>query len=388
METFLIKNGLRKSQAKRWFGFCAALGLMLVGSLACGPAFNRGVPPPPYDAAFGSSGDYQSTTLDRAATSEVLTMVVSNGPNITLCDLNPLNGLLRGHTDLSLHGSPIGYADGLLYVNERGGSDGHSLALCAVDISHGQVRWCQSQIQGALQGVFEPSYFSLILGANGIIYMSIFFRIIYPIKHINTPTTLTSAATVTPGPLAPTSPVATASPADSRPYSVLYAFNEANGRIVWQYSLGHLYFENLAPPLLLKLGQGMLYTEVQGSDDHTRICAIRARDGKQTWCQAFAHPILDGITLGYGTLYARTSDDEFYLSPGDDTDVYALDAANGALRWSVSLGPSTTGSYAPLIEVAGNRVYVNRRRCECDSAHPSSDDADYLFAFNASSGSL
>lgn len=119
--------------------------ILLAGSLACGMYGH--LPIPPYTSNFGSTGACQSAAEGNHSSRSTLATVVSFGPNTTICMLDPNNGRLKQHVDLAVHGDVAGFANGLIYINERGGNAGHSLALCAVAIRDGRQRWCQPRIQ-------------------------------------------------------------------------------------------------------------------------------------------------------------------------------------------------------------------------------------------------
>jgi len=344
---------------KQWLTLLMAPGILLAGSLACGYVGGH-LPIPPYTSTFGSTGSCQSTAEAGHPGRTTLATVVSVGPNTTICMLDPNNGMVKQHVDLAVHGDIAGYANGLIYINERGGNDGHSLALCAVAIRDGQQRWCQPRIQ--VPSTFWS--FSPFLSENGVVYVSVRFL----------PTTV---------PRPTSSPPSSVISVQKRETAV-YALNEADGSILWQH--------RSADPgygiLMLALGHNMLYAGEQNLFSGTnRVCALRTSNGTQTWCFKPAEPILNGLAIVDGLLYMRTSTDDGWLQPGSNVGVYALDAATGSQRWVISLGASATGAYHPLIVAFNGAVYVNIRRCRCGAEAPTQDDADYLFALNASNGS-
>jgi outer membrane protein assembly factor BamB len=348
----------RRFRWKRWLTLFMAPVILLAGSLACGMGGH--LPIPPYNSAFGSTGSCQSASEANHATGATLATVISLGPNTTICMLDPNNGLLKQHFDLAVHGDVAGYADGLIYINERGGSDGHTLALCAAGIRDGHQRWCQPRIQ--VPSTFLS--FSPFLSENGVVYVSVRFL----------PTTVHRATS---------SPPSAVTPVQKRETAV-YALNEADGSILWQRRSADVGYGTL----MLVLNHSMLYIGEQNLFSGTnQVCALQTSNGTLAWCFKPAEPILNGLTVAGGLLYVRTSTDDGWLQPGSNVGVYALDAATGSQRWVISLGASATGAYHPVIVASNGAIYVNIRRCRCGAETATPDDADYLFALNASNGS-
>lgn len=363
---------------QQWLIRCATLSCVLVVILACaavsfGP-LHRSLPP--YTSTFGSSGACQSAAEpDHSATQATLATVVSRGPNTTICLLDPSNGLLEQHHDLPVHGDVLGYADGLLYIHERGGDDGHGVALCALTIRDGQQRWCQPGIEAP---GMEFS-FSRILSENGLLYLALDY---FPARLARPPLTTASPGTPIPTPIPTFTPTPTAGSPSAT--TTLYALNESEGTIAWTVR-GIERARGWNGGLVLALGQGMVYLGLQARGMN-HICALQATTGRQVWCALLDQPSLEGMVVADGQVYVRASNTEPYYEASSAVEVYALDAATGEQRWFTSL-PGLAGIFRPVLVATQGAVYIDVPRCHCDAYHPSSDDSNELFALSASTGS-
>lgn len=331
----LIKSG--KQQFWRVCGLCFCLGIIILGAVCCG--MGRGIP---YQAIGPAAAQCQSgNALPTTAGEQTLAVVVQAGPNITLCLVRASDGAVLRHFDLTIYGNVAGYGAGLLFVNERVGVGGSSLALCAVYVSDGVERWCQPQLTNA----------ATVNVADGNVYAS------------------------------------------SIDQTLVTALSARDGRILW-------HFQTLAPSSsanpnlpMLTTSPGLVYVnsapEQAGSPTPDtaaeqppnsamtrKVCALRASDGRQLWCHTFLDEGIATMTVDAHTLYIRTSNDFM---------VYALDTTNGSVRWAQTITwtnlSSPTTSRLHLL-VAGGRIFIDAPGADTTHQNWSS----LLYALNASNG--
>lgn len=329
-----------KITGKRIYGLIFCLSIIFLGTVWCG----RGVTIS-YNQTFSlSSGQCQGQNISPVAGEQTLTVVAAAGPNITICILRASDGVLLRHYDLDIHGDVVGYGHGLLYVNERGGAQGDSLALCAIHSSDGVKRWCQTQLHTITSVTVDNSIvyaaFTDYLGHN----------------------------------------------------SNLTAVSERDGRILWS-------FHTQADPLsfskpLVASGQGTVYIDnyqnlSTGSPTPSPatatpapgvrgVCAVQSSSGRQLWCESVAERSITAIAADANTLYVRAIND-----PSQSGLVYAFNALDGSMRWRTSFSLLQSTSGASQLLVAGGVVFTNAHGDEA-LAYP--DRTDQLFALRADDG--
>lgn len=327
----LIKSG--KQQFWRVCGLCFCLGIIILGAVCCG--ITRGIP---YQAIGQAAAQCQSgNSLPTTAGEQTLAVVVQAGPNITLCLVRASDGTLLRHLDLAIYGNVAGYGAGLLFVNEREGIGGASLALCAIHVSDGVERWCQPQVTNA----------ATVNVADGNVYAS------------------------------------------STDQTLVTALSARDGRILW-------HFQTLVPSPnlpMLTTGPGLVYVQAAATQAGSptpdtsaeqspnvattrAVCALRANDGQQLWCHTFLDEAIATMTADAHTLYIRTSNDFM---------VYALDTTSGSVRWAqmIKWSPISPSDTAHLhLLVAGGRIFVDAPGA--DTTNPNW--SNLLYALNASNG--
>lgn len=117
----------RKQRTRNWLACLFALVLLAGSGLACGQGKLV-----PYLNTFGSTGQCRAVeAVGKRAKEATLATTISAGPNSTICILRASDGILIRHYGLIIHGDVVGQAHGRLYLNERGGDDGHLIGLCA-----------------------------------------------------------------------------------------------------------------------------------------------------------------------------------------------------------------------------------------------------------------
>lgn len=320
-----------KHQVRNICGLLCCLGIIILGAVCCG--MTRGMPYYSYSQAFSpSSGQCQGRDTVPTAGEQTLTVVVQAGPNITICILRASDGILLRHYDLALYGDVVGYGDGLLYVNERQGTAGSSLALCAVHISDGIESWCQTQLTNA----------TTIAVANGNVYAS------------------------------------------STDQTLVTAVSERDGRILWNFHTLASSTTNSNSPLLAT-GPGMVYvnaaqnlppgsptptTTTALTSDARSVCALRASNGQQLWCKPLPVQLIIGMATDEHTLYVRTF---------NNSSIYAFDAISGAIRWVMPLSFSQTSYTPPNFIVTHGVVFA-------DVPVSDASGSDQLYALRASDG--
>lgn len=127
------------------------------------------------------------------------------------------------------------------------------------------------------------------------------------------------------------------------------------------------------------------------------IYALRASDGAVRWAfpagiksdpMQAVHDVLDifGLSLDHGTLYALTSAPGYGSFGDKDPRLYALNAANGSIRWSVRIPDLVTSSpFAPSLLQAGHLLVV--APTVRGFTAPVKDNQT-VFAFNTANGNL
>jgi outer membrane protein assembly factor BamB len=317
--------GKNRLSAKKLCGLLFCIGGLFVGAVCCGR-----VPALPYSQSFSlSSGQCQGSNATPAAGEATLTVVASNGPNITICILRASDGTLLRYYDLGVHGDIVGHGDGLLLVNERGGDQGDSFALCAVRVSDGIERWCQTQLTNM----------NVATVSNGTIYAS------------------------------------------SGDQTVVAAVNERDGRILWHFQTEPDPDYSMRPPIVV--GYGAVYantyqsaqngTATPGSDGTgqaagTRsVCALRASNGQQLWCRSLSNQVIESMAVDENALYVQIM---------NDSSIIALNPADGSVRWRAPI-PISSSSYGPTFFIAAHgMIFVNRPEA----------DRSTLYALRASDG--
>lgn len=315
------------SNRKGW-GLLPWASILLLGVVVCSCGAL------PYTQTFRvSSGQCQGHNAHPVAGEATLTVVVSVGPNTTICTLRASDGILLRHHDLDVHGMVLGQGDGLLYVDERRGAQGYSLALCAVRISDGIKLWCQTRL------TFSAS----IITDNGLVYVS---------------------------------------PGDRMSVA---AVSERDGRILWRFHTQATF--PLSVPLLVVPGHGVVYAstfqnaQADASPANTQssssqsgpsgVCALQANNGQRLWCRSFPMESVKSMAADSRALYVRTS----------NSTVYALNLADGAMHWHTSLmrAPSPYGILQ--VGVAHGVVFTN---APGEGAVPNT--SDWVDALRASDG--
>jgi outer membrane protein assembly factor BamB len=330
-------NGKPRSKLSLFFAICLFLLVVLTG-MSCNARAG-------YVAFTLSSGQCQARNASPVAGEQTLAIVVASGPNITICILRASDGTLLRHYDLNIHGSVIGQADGLLYVQNYG-QQGAVLSLCAVHISDGVERWCQAQLKN-----YD---LASITTDNGIIYVR---------------------------------------PSDQTDNHVT-AVNERNGQILWNFRTQADPAITLQP--LIAISHGTVYmnayqnlqagsptpitSTTQGPDPKLgvrSVCALQSSNGQQLWCKPFSKQIINAMAVVENTLYVRTVN-----SSSNYASIYALDSANGAFRWHFSLMLRQTSYRLPALVVAHGMVFTNGN---ADTTSYLSSN-DQLYALRAGDG--
>jgi outer membrane protein assembly factor BamB len=271
--------------------FCVIV--IFVGTVWCGNGATSA-----YNSSFTTSPNQcRGTNTAPLAGERVLSVAVIDGPNITLCHLRASDGTLLRYFNLTIHGDIIGHADGLLYINERGGTNGTSLALCAVQIDNGVTRWCQRQVTEGKS----------ITASNGTVYAN----------------------------------------ASSSQTAALFAIQETTGQVIWHRQM------QPGPddvPTQILIEQGQLYVPIyqapQASATATStasaltnqtgstgsLCAFLVTSGQQNWCHAFPGEIIEKLAMDDSAVYVQTVS----ALGGQNGLLYALDAASGNMQWHQS----------------------------------------------------
>lgn len=293
------------------------LSIVFLGAVCCG--YSRTIIS--YNQTFSTSpGQCQGTNLAPVAGESTLALAVLTGPNITLCILRASDGTLLRHFDLTIHGDVVGRGNGLFYINERGGADGGSLALCAVHIPDGVTYWCQTRV---LHVISTSS-------ANGIVF-------------------------------------ATASD-ENTPDTTLIALKEASGQILWSF-----HTQNDSRKVLpAAVGQGFVAlstyqsipTSTPATDTATpepttppieirSVCAFQADHGKQLWCHSLPVQSISALVADEHTVYVQNID---YSST--TTTVYALAAEDGSVSWKKSLTYTQPSATIAALTVSQGIVFI------------------------------
>lgn len=122
--------------------------------------------------------------------------------------------------------------------------------------------------------------------------------------------------------------------------SAVYALNESNGSLLWDYPAGGpMYGVSVS---LVVLSQGVVYTNyTQDSHGFAQIvCALNASDGSQRWCDKNTN----AVAFVQGVIYG------FFWDPTTNAHAaIALYAGDGSLRWS--------NSAFSIREVIGKYIY-------------------------------
>lgn len=258
--------------------------------------------PPPYSYSFRvSSGQCQGNNATPVAGEQTLDIAAFNGSNITICMLRASDGTLLRHYDIPIHGDIMGQGDGFLYILERSGQQGDASAVCAIRIRNGLERWCQTQ----LKHYNMDNASNQIQTGNGSLYL----RYAYQGE------------------------------------SFLTAVNEQTGQVRWNVrTLQPIVPSNYLPATfdyeILALTQDIAYvnaSQILPADQSTPattsrtngVCALRTSTGQQLWCTSFSPTelLINGMTAAENTLYVQT------FQPAS---LYALNAANGSIRWQKS----------------------------------------------------
>lgn len=319
-------TGNRRLPGKKICGLLFCIGILFLGAVCCG-----NYKPIPYNVGFSlSSGQCQGSNTSPVAGEATLTVVASVGPNITICTLRASDGMLLNHYDLDVHGDIVGHGNGLLFVNERGGDQGNSFALCAVQISNGIERWCQTRLTGMA--------FATV--SNGMIYAS------------------------------------------SSEQTLVAALSEDDGRILWTFSTQADPALSNRPPLVV--GNGAVYVSTYqssqtGSPTPTdvgtdlasgvrHVCALGARNGRQLWCDSLDAQS-NSMAVDANSLYVQTM----------EATVFALNLADGSVRWMSLLRVASLPYLLPHMLAAHGMVFTNEPGA-------NSDGSDHLSALRASDG--
>ncbi len=269
-----------------------------------------------YNAGFSSASDQcQGTNASPQAGEQVLTVAVVEGPNIILCLLRASDGTLLRHFTLAIHGDKLGQADGLLYINERGGTDGASLALCAVQVDNGVTRWCQTQIKDA---------HTITISAGTVYALS-----------SETSTQMTTLSAVQP----------------------------ATGQIIWSTQSA---IDPSSPwtqvPVLA--GQGQVYLPVYQTpaekiatttptatsifqDEGTwNLCAFQTTNGHQNWCRPLPVGFIESLAVDDHDVYVRAKDEH----GGENNTFIALRARSGELDWQTSFTSDNGHTFLAVVQ--------------------------------------
>src|SRR5690348_7120356 len=95
-----VMQAINKSRlsGKKIFGLLFCIGILFLGAVCCG-----NYKPIPYNVGFSlSSGQCQGGNTSPVAGETTLTVVASEGPNLTICTLRASDGVLLNHYDLSV----------------------------------------------------------------------------------------------------------------------------------------------------------------------------------------------------------------------------------------------------------------------------------------------
>lgn len=334
-----------KRRGRRLCTTILCVAIIFLGTVWCGNSTAA-----PYNSAFTtSSSQCQGTNTTPLTGEAVLTLAIPEGPNITLCHLRASDGTLLRHFNLAIHGDIIGQGDGLLYINERGGTNGNSLALCAVQMDNGVTRWCQTQVKQAN----NTQHTSSISINNGTVYAQGVDMVAW---------TLT-----------------------------LFAINETSGDIIWskQTSLDpkvsqpvmiagqdQVYLVVYQAPPVSASGTATAGTQATNQNGGTRsLCAFAATTGQQSWCRTFPYENVESLAMDGNALYVRASDAwgsrNFFL--------YALDATSGTINWHQSF----TGESGHIVLIIARGVLVTNLYDDADKVAE-----DKLVALRTNDGHL
>lgn len=317
-----------KLQIKNICALIFCLSIIILGAICCGNA--SGVTTAT-SLPLLSSGQCKGNNVAPVAGEQTLAVVTQTGPNITICILRASDGVLLRHYDLALYGTILGSNDGLLYVNEYSDSS----VLCAVQISDGLERWCQSQQNGIN---------SIVVG-NGNVYATSYSA------HVG--------------------------------QTLITALSEHDGRVLWTASM--LVGTNPTNQLLLTAGPGVLYsyqaisaasptpttsTNQTFASNPNGVCALRASDGRQLWCYPLVEQSVTGMVADENSLYVRDT--------GNYPSIYAFGAANGAVRWHTLINQAYPTGTSSLLTITNGILFTN--------VASSNTTSDQLYALQTSDG--
>lgn len=138
--------------------------------------------------------------------------------------------------------------------------------------------------------------------------------------------------------------------------SAVYALNESNGSLLWDYPAGGPWYG--VGVSLVALSQGVVYTNyTQDSHGFAQIvCALNASDGSQRWCDKNTNAVAFVQRVIYGSFWDPTTNVHTAI---------ALNASDGSLRWS--------NSAFSLGEVVGKYIYgySGAALCKLDTSNGS-----------------
>ena len=318
-----------KLPSKKMYGLFFCISVLFMGAAWCG----RGVPIS-YNQGFSlSSGQCQGSNTSPGAGEATLTIAVSAGPNITVCTLRASDGALLSHYDLSIHGDVVGHGDGLLFVNERGGDQGTSFALCAIHISDGLERWCQTRLTAI----------TLATVSNGIIYAS------------------------------------------SSGQTLVAAVSERDGRVLWTFKTEADPAFSSSNSLPIVISNGAVYvssyqsprtgsptpTDV-GTDSASgirNVCALGASNGRQLWCKSLNDQSIYSMAVDANALYVQTV----------NATIFAFSLVDGSILWMGLVRVSSSPYLLPHMLATHGMLFTNEPGA-------NSDGSDQLYALRASDG--
>ena len=115
-------------------------------------------------------------------------------------------------------------------------------------------------------------------------------------------------------------------------------YNAEDGSVLWEQTLGEQVTVHTTPVLT---GEHIVI-----ADDLGRLVALHPADGSAQWTQDLRSPVYTSIAADEASLYVPTTRGRFY----------ALEAAQGRIRWEVALPDTTVRFSAPAVD--GDLVVV------------------------------
>jgi outer membrane protein assembly factor BamB len=145
----------------------------------------------------------------------------------------------------------------------------------------------------------------------------------------------------------------------------VYALNAASGLVLWQYYVGGVL--DSSPATI----SGVVYIGVLYNVQNGTVYALNAANGALLWKYATPSGIESSPTVVNGVVYIGSGVTYAGPSVSNPGNIYALNATSGALIWYYPTGGPIFSSPA----ISGNILYID------------SNDS-YVYALNAANGAL